>query len=76
MIGSIAYADCTVCRVPANYFTWLAIEISLNHRVSPIKSIEANNTPKALPPRYNTRSLDLFMMKALQVDKGQTGLRQ
>jgi hypothetical protein len=38
--------------------------------------MKANNTPKALPPRINTKSLDLFMMKALQVDKGQKRLWQ
>jgi hypothetical protein len=71
----MTYQNLTI-NTMLQHFAWFTIEISLNHRVSPIKSMKANNTPKALPPRYNTRSLDLFMMKALQVDKGQTGLRQ
>jgi hypothetical protein len=58
------------------HFAWFTIKISLNHRVSPIKIMKANNTPKALPPRYNTKSLDLFMMKALQVGIAQRRLRQ
>jgi hypothetical protein len=44
------------------HFAWFTIKISLNHRVSPIKIMKANNTPKAPPPRYNTRSLDLFVI--------------